>query len=289
LDILTKICIVILVVLVLMGCTVFISLATERVNYRGLYEKEREARAVEAATAQNALLGEQKNSEVFNGQIAAFQKENVDLRDRLNQKTADFEKEQAGLAALTASIKGMEGSLALMDKSLSHLIADSNVVREQLRVATAKVADLTQANLDQDKRLQKANVDNDGLRKLVAVKEEQLKDLQVQIADLQDKLKAYLAGGGGVVPAKVGPGEVIVPDSVPGIDGTVNDVSGDLVAINVGSTQGIKKGMKLIIYRGGIFVGRLTVDYVEARESGGRITDKQVDPRKGDKVTSDSR
>jgi len=286
LDILTKICIVILVVLVLMGCTVFISLATERVNYRGLYEKEKEARTVEAATAQNALLGEQKNSEVFNGQIAAFQKENVDLRDRLNQKTADFEKEQAGLAALTASVKGMEGSLALMDKSLSHLIADSNVVREQLRVATAKVADLTQANLDQDRRLQKAILDYDGVRKLVGVKDDQVKDLQARVADLEQKLKD---AGGGIV-TKPGPGEIIAPSSdVPDIRGTVKDVSGDLVAINVGSTQGIKKGMKLIIYRGGIFVGRLIVDYVEANESGGRITDKQVDPLKGDKVTSDVR
>jgi len=72
----------------------------------------------------------------------------------------------------------------------------------------------------------------------------------------------------------------------PSITGTVDSVRGDLVGINIGAAKGIKPGMKLIVYRGTNFVAHLRVQEVDVNQAAGVLTDKQLDPMPGDKVTT---
>ena len=71
------------------------------------------------------------------------------------------------------------------------------------------------------------------------------------------------------------------------ISGTVTAISDNLASVNVGSAHGVKKGMKLILFRGDQFVGHLKVEQVRINECAGMVMNKQLDPMQGDRVTSD--
>ncbi|MFB3892729.1 MAG: hypothetical protein ACE15C_11975 [Phycisphaerae bacterium] len=74
--------------------------------------------------------------------------------------------------------------------------------------------------------------------------------------------------------------------AVEPVTGKITAVKDDMAAIDVGASKGIKSGQRLYIYRGGKFVGFLIVEHVEANGAAGVISEKQVAPAAGDKVTN---
>jgi chromosome segregation ATPase len=70
------------------------------------------------------------------------------------------------------------------------------------------------------------------------------------------------------------------------ITGQVTAVRDDLASVNVGSSSGVKKGMRLIVYRGEAFVGYLDVEVVESRKAAGYLRTTKLIPQAGDKVTN---
>ena len=70
------------------------------------------------------------------------------------------------------------------------------------------------------------------------------------------------------------------------VDGKVTDVSGNLVSVNVGSANGLRSGMQLIVYRGDKLVGMLKLQEVSANQAVGVLEEKQSAPMNGDMVTS---
>jgi hypothetical protein len=72
----------------------------------------------------------------------------------------------------------------------------------------------------------------------------------------------------------------------PKIDGTITAVRSDLASLNVGSADGVKKGMEFKIYRGDKFVAHLRVAEVFASSCAGVVTDMQRDVLRGDKATT---
>ena len=70
------------------------------------------------------------------------------------------------------------------------------------------------------------------------------------------------------------------------IVGTITAVSQDVASINIGSAHGVVKGMKMTIYRGGMYVGTIRIEDVKPRVSAGIITQANLPPVKGDKVAS---
>ncbi len=73
--------------------------------------------------------------------------------------------------------------------------------------------------------------------------------------------------------------------SEPSINGTVTAIKDDIIQLNIGSSQGVCKGMMMIVYRDTHFVGRVEITEVRAETSSGQLQDKQLEPRRGDKVT----
>jgi len=70
------------------------------------------------------------------------------------------------------------------------------------------------------------------------------------------------------------------------INGAVTAIKDDIIQLNIGSAQGVCKGMVMIVYRDTHFVGRVEITEVRADTSSGKLQDNQLEPRRGDKVTS---
>jgi septal ring factor EnvC (AmiA/AmiB activator) len=68
--------------------------------------------------------------------------------------------------------------------------------------------------------------------------------------------------------------------------GEIVDIQGDLAAISLGSSDGVKQNMIFHVYRGDTFLGNLVVSHVESKQSAGKLSIQQGTIAVGDKVSS---
>jgi len=137
LNILTKICVVILLVLVLFACPIFITQATVGPNYRHAWEQEQQRSRLLAQSAQAARLrGELLNSQREEAlrQIARLQQELATARDSATDRIKELQGTKASLEAEKA---GMETNLA----KLTTVVKDD---QEQIKKLTKDLGDSRQ-------------------------------------------------------------------------------------------------------------------------------------------------
>jgi myosin heavy subunit len=276
LNILTKICIVVLVVLVLVACTVFINMATEPQSWRQYYNME-------------------KQKADLNLQAARYEKLHA---ERLSQELKESREKATGLAAdLAAARKDrvptpeqimaaeLRKTLDEQHTKLTALQADANAMVKRNQALSDQLEEKRKTIEELQNDTRKVHTENTELRGKLERADRVVRSLQRQLQDRDERiheLEQQVARG------PVGAGEGIKsPTTGAKVAGTVTTVRGELASINIGAAQGVTRGMKLYIYRNDRFVGYITVSEVEEGEAAGVISDKQVDVLPGDQVTND--
>lgn len=285
-SILTKICVVILLVLILVACPVFITQATLAPNWRKHYHLE-EARAnhnlmvarqyqLMAARAQEALTKARQETE----SLATTKQGEIDrVRD-------DLSRERVRGANLEIKLASFETQLVELDKSLQKNVEVRKLLTQQLDDSRNTIAKLDKENRRLSDVLRDVQGQVDRLEKVTKVLREQLAARDQRIEELETKLAEAQARGPAV--AEGGPPSGIVP--VAGgdvrVEGTVTAVRDNLASINIGSANGVRKGMRMIVFRGAQFVSYLQIDDVDVNAAAGVIVDKRLAPLQGDKVAN---
>jgi len=280
LNILTKICVVLLVVASLIASVVFISLATAAPNWRALFEQEKDALA-------QVELQRQMHEE----NASRLVKENNDLRKSATVRESEQASKISELKNANSELKGDNVELGNHIKSIRSDLAVLQVTRGADQKANKKlIADLHKAWLRENKlqgktielgnKLKETQSELERKTKSLAVVKEQSQRLKELLVE-NNKTIAKLQKGGGKEEVA---GETPLPDHR--VAGTITAIRNNLASINVGSAHGLKTGMKLIVYRGDQFVGRLKIEQVHVNEAAGVIVDKVLAPQQGDKVTS---
>ncbi len=281
LNILTKICVVLLLVASLVASVVFISIATVGPNWRAKYDEK----VTELQTVKNQL---QEASQ----RLASVENTGKQLRDEKSKLEESSRSKIQAMQAEVDSLKAANSSLAVsykgVETKLNQISATSDRFATELESLRKKLEESERAKQDLVGKL--AEVQN------------QLVDEQSRQARLQDSLKeekntsadykrtiedlnAKLAVMEKVTGKKASDISTIVSPATR-VDGKVTDVSSNLVSINVGSANGLRSGMTLIVYRGDKLVGMLKLQEVSANQSVGVIEEKQSTPMNGDMVTS---
>ena len=85
-------------------------------------------------------------------------------------------------------------------------------------------------------------------------------------------------------PAPIAPVAAPTPTQTNGVRTSIRSIQGTTIHINAGSNQGVKRGMKLIVFRDDKFVGYLQIVQVDANQAAGSLTRKIRPPAKGDTV-----
>lgn len=279
-NVLTKICVVVLLVLVLLACPVFITQATLAPNYRDAYE--RQFRRNEALVMNNrlkTLLAERLVAEI-NQRTQAANETQGELTRQVENLIAAQTRLQAENAQLRADYKKISGEMSDL-----RLLGKQNIER---RVLLTNQLGETRKELDKvykmyrrtEDLLMQARAEVERLEKVARVLRERLVELEEQIRE-KDEIIVKLKAGGAKGGEEAGPA---MPP--PRITGTVDSVRGDLIGVNIGSAKGLKPGMRLIIYRGAEFVAHLGVQEVDVNAAAGVVSDKRLDPIVGDKVTT---
>jgi hypothetical protein len=276
LNILTKICAVVLLILVLVASVVFINMATVPQNYRQLYEEQRlkaqlngqDARLQKLVT--NRLMEE---NNALKGERGTLQTQVAELNQRLvpdppsilvKKLMEQLEAANTMLAKLQLDVKAAGDRNDLLAKQLQDERVKIALLQEQIG---RNITELTQ-EVGKRERAERE----------VRALEHLLHDRDERIAELEKQVVGGAASGASGAITVVSQGKVTA---------TITAVRGDHASINVGVAQGVVRGQKLYIYRNASFVGYLRIDEVDEAQAGGLIVDKQLDPTIGDKVTND--
>lgn len=204
------------------------------------------------------------------------------LRDKdteiasLNQRLGDSQKEntnkQTELDKLAAGVNTMGRQMEVQQSQ----IADANKTVEESRKQLAKALN-ERMNAAQD--LQYQRQESERLSKDLGSLENNFQELARERQRLQETI-AHLNSLGIRT-------DVVAPRKA--LSGKVTAVATelDLVVISIGRDAGVNEGDEFTIYRGGTFVGKITVDRVDRAWASGRISLKgKEEARIGDEASN---
>jgi hypothetical protein len=220
-------------------------------------------------SAANAALQravEQRNQEASEREKA--RKEDADMIRTLQNQV---ESDQTTIAQLQAEKVGRDTTVNTLTSSVSEATATMNKLLEQ-------VTNLRASNDTLVKRIEDYSRSNSELNATAEALNSKTNDIEEQLAtskENEQKLASALKGHG-YNPDDVinGPNNGYGP-SAPAISGVVREKSiingKPWVTINVGSADGVAKGMKFYVLNGGQFLGIITVDTVDSNDAIGML------------------
>ena len=278
-NVLTKICVVILVILVLLATPVFIHQSVMIPNYKQAYEGQRLRNQALHMDAKHKTLALQRAMADIEALTRRTNTSKETLERDIQDRIAENTRLQGEIAGLQADITKFNSELTALRKSHEENVKRRELLTTHLGEARAQIDKLNGMNRSLEEMLKATQADVERLTKVSRVRLEQITEKDEQIRELTELLEAAKAGGPATAAGK--------PDMpAPSITGTVDSVRGDLVGINIGAAKGIKPGMKLIVFRGTNFVAHLRIQEVDVNQAAGVLADKQLDPMPGDKVTT---
>jgi len=280
LSTLTKLCVVILAVLVLLACAVFTSQAVVPVKWRDAYNGEKLRRMRSDQVAANSQLALRLTTAQRDEALAEARRVKDESRQTKEQFQLQLDRAREKAASLEGDIKKITAKLSLLEENYRQNL-DLRIQSEKnlanLRLDNDKV---TAENLRLSDLLKTAQGEIESLQGLARFLREQKAEKDQRIEELEGQLAAA-----GKTPADVG-GAVQSPASSRKITGVITTVKDDIAGINIGSANGIRQDMKLVIYRGAKLVGYLRIKRVHVDNAAGIIVDRLLDPMQGDKVST---
>ena len=279
LSTLTKICVVVLAVLVLFACPIFIQHALTGPNWRQAYLNEQARRTLADAKARNEELAagvwrnlyrdEKRKNEDLTMQIQSEAEAKREVIARLSQVLAEREATIRELTAIKAGLQNALNQAIALNKAqgdeLGKQRRDNITLADQLRRTTDKNNELLS---DVELLTRTGQV----LKTQLAEREGEIKDLRLEYQRLKQVAATVVAKK----PPVIG----------PKVEGSVTAVRSDIASLNVGSASGVKKGMEFILYRETEFVAHLQIEYVDTTTCSGIIVDAQRVVKVGDKAST---
>jgi chromosome segregation ATPase len=260
---------------VLFSSVLFISLTVTTGNYKSLYEGEKTRSQVAEAGENNYKLAADSYRTLFNNQVslrtaesAAHQAAMVDKDKQVSEAKLTVKQNSDLLNDLNIKVGSLNQNLIAAQKQ-------NTIVSQTLDRERQDKDKLAAQFLEQTARLNSMMNDNDiQAREITALKEGKAQVEQ----DYKEMMRQAESSGG--LP------KTTAPQAAVKIDGSVTAVNGGVAQINLGSTSGVKKGMKFFVYRNDNFVAYLQIEEVDAGRAAGVITDAKRDVRQGDKVST---
>jgi hypothetical protein len=286
----TKIFVVLTAVLAIIVSTATISFVAQTHNWKQLADDERAARLIAETRLKNEMA-------VFKTREQLLLEQNRNLTETQSELTRAQDELQAQLNTTRQQLAAATEESRSLTATVQKLTGELSVARASEEELKRRIYDPAEGMLFQMSDLQKRNTDlNQRVKELTQqtrLQHEQIRQLQQQryaleqqVADLSERAQAVRTGA--LTPEAVGlqldkAVAITVPVAQP-IRGQVEQVEANMAQISVGSADGVKQGMKFIVYRGSEYLGDLQIELVEPNRSAGTLTLVKGDIRPGDSV-----
>jgi len=284
LDILTKICVVVLVVLNLLAVPVFLKGILVPENYKFMYEQaqaQSDANALTATSAKRAYQGAAEENltlqKVLQASEAKYQEQLLDLTNQL-------ESEQLKSVDLGAKFASINLQMVDLNSNYQRYIDRAELFSDRISQQQSMIDRLTSESVDLYDQLKQKTADYERIGLIAKGLRERISELQETIDEQARQIEGMRVGGPGVPTVT----RTLQPvKAEPIINGTVTAVTADnLASINIGSANGVKRGMEMVVMRGSELVGYLRIEEVDLTASAGIIVEKILTPAQGDKVVT---
>ncbi|MFP3937212.1 MAG: hypothetical protein ACLFVW_02640 [Phycisphaerae bacterium] len=275
-DTLTKIFVVVLVVLVLVFCPIAVNLLTVPENYREQLERAQQRNNVLEATARTAKLSEEAVLSRAEDYKAQLERVRTSSEERVSELQSELDEERRHRAELQRSYNTAAAELKGINTSLDATVQLRRQLSEQLESTRDEANQLRREKMELSDALRDAEARADRLTDQIRLLRERLAASEERVSQLEERL------------ASTGAEDEPRTRTAASVDLTaeVTTIDENIVGINAGSAQGVSKGMRMIIYRDAELVAQVDIQEVDMSSAAGVITDRQLDPKPGDKVTT---
>lgn len=212
-------------------------------------------------------------------QIATLESDN-------NQLMIDFKNAERSSIKWQDRVNSWAGTVKSFEQTISDIEKSLLLTREQLAAEQAK-------NLKISGQLNEVTISLDEhVAMLDALKAEKRRILEQKTA-LEKQLERILHGGSApaicepVTPIKSVAMPASTVDSSVAIKGQITEIGSKLVALSVGSSDGVKEGMKFHVTRGDSFICDLMITNVDVDKCAGVVELKNTLPKIGDVASTE--
>jgi myosin heavy subunit len=263
---------------------IFITQATVPANYRLAYEQELQQKKAALQTSRQYQIAAANARDQLTRMQKASSADKAELQRQVASLQRQLDAKDLRVAQLTGKIDQVEQSLEKLQIAYNKEIEYRDSIVAQLKDCREEVDKLRSQNRQLSNSLRQEQSQVARLKKSLNLQEEIVAEKNREIDELNEKI-LELERTGATVATTDGEAEVAAPAN---ISGTVTAVRDNLASINIGSAQGVKEGMKLMVYRGENFVAYLRVEEVRVDRAVGTIADQRLQPMPDDKVASPS-
>ncbi len=267
----------IFVVLVMLMSVLLVGLVVPFVVNVDTFKSRWVAAMAEAETAKaNYKTREADIAATIQGYTSGLEQKEAEIA-RLQQMISDKDKSLAsGQAEVIALQNANTDVRAQLDKltSAEKLHAEINkMLQEEIKTRRDESLTLVQRNVELTEKLNEETTESEAMQRQVRLFKEQIADLERQNQEL-----ASAGGAPTAAPGQAAPTSDLTKGFSPEfpIRGMVADVQtiGDevFIAINVGSNDGVKEGMKFMIHKGDEYLGDAIIMQVDLNSAAGRVT-----------------
>jgi len=281
-----KVFIVILAVAAIAFSMLVIQYTAQTINYKAL-AKENHDWAIQQQQLRNASdaqlgLVQAHLTAINNDQ----EKKIAELTAKLDEAMTELSAEKNKSLAESHKALSLIGQIAQLNDLFRAADTERKQLQDQLTATRKQSASLQTENFRLAETNQQLEMGNRLADKQIRLLQERNVSLEQMAGKLRSKLQAFAAGTEVPTAADVeGKVALVAGPEAPPIMGRITDTAGALAGISVGTAQGVKTGMELIVYRGGQYLGKLKITKVLPEKSAGTLVQVQGAIRPGDSIT----
>ncbi len=283
---LTKVFIVLLVVFSIAFTTMTVSIVARTANWRQLAEDFDQHAVVADTNLRHMIAADAAQLVGANEVIAGYRDEVDDLNVKLEERGHTIAQLRSELTRAASEKSNSEAMNRALLAQLQGAEAARKEYRDQRDALETRNIELERRNIDLDDRVNELTA-----RTMVLLEQKRQAEQQVNILRAENEKIARASrrpstsvssgDGSGVMPHV----SAITPVASSPIRGQILEVSGNIVTISVGASDGVKKDMVFVVHRGDQYLGDLKVTLVESDEAAGRTVSSGFVPQAGDQVT----
>jgi predicted nucleic acid-binding Zn-ribbon protein len=280
----TKIFIVLVMVLSVLLVALVVPFVVNTDTYKAKWRDETSRRQVaefNAAARENDLA---TFINTLNETIRQRDDQIARLQASVNTKDTEIQNLQAEVIQLQNANQDVRAQLARLSTGLQQQTQINGMLQDEIKDRREKMLVLQTRNVELNDKVRELLTTVDTLTSQVRLQKEQYADLRSQNEELERKLEA--AG------PKVAQSQGVAFDPKVAIRGLVTDVRpvGDdtLIALNVGSNDGVRENMRFMLHRGDKFLGNAVIVKLDTNSCAARVTLKRGEISANDEALAGS-
>ena len=253
-------------------------------NYKFLLEQARQESQATAQDATSAQRAYKNAAEEILTLQKLLQASEAKFLERILALTNQLEAEQLERGDLGATFASINLQMVDMKSNYLRYIDRVELLSDRNSQQGTLIDRLTGESADLDDQIKQKTADYERIELIAKGLREQISELQETIDEQARQIEGMRVGGPGVsMVARTA--QPVKADPI--INGTLTAVTADnLASINIGSANGVKRGMEMVIMRSSELVGYLRIEEVDLNASAGIIVEKLLTPAQGDKVVT---